>query len=303
MTRPSPSTRSGIATQAPGIPADLHLHSNHSDGTERPAEVMRRAHDVGLRTVSLTDHDQISGWEEAATAANSLGMTFLPGMELSVRGAKDTLHLLAYLFDPDNAPLMNEVRRVREDRLTRARRIVSRLTPTYGITWNDVTACTADGVTIGRPHIADALVSAGVVSSRAQAFDDILDVRHDYYEPLYSPSVVTAVRLVVAAGGVPILAHPITGPVDSALSTERIAQLVEAGLAGLEVGHRDNTPDGRQILSAYAHTHDLIVTGSSDYHGDGKPNRLAENTTDEAMVERIIAQGNGATPRYPAVGP
>lgn len=295
----SPPTDSGRETRHADGMADLHLHSNHSDGTESPAEVMHQAHRAGMRTVALTDHDQITGWDDAATAARSLNMTFLPAMELSVQGAQNTMHLLAYLFDPDNRPLMAEVTRIRDDRRSRARRIVDKLTPRYGITWPDVTAVAGEGVSVGRPHIADALVIKGVSSSRADAFENILDVRHDFYEHLYAPDVRAAIKLVAAAGGVPILAHPITGSVDDSLTEPRVAELIDAGLAGFEIDHRDNTPSGRALLNSYIRSHDLIATGSSDYHGAGKPNVLGENTTTDDMVTRIIELGRGSTPLYP----
>ncbi|MDR6201189.1 putative metal-dependent phosphoesterase TrpH [Microbacterium sp. SORGH_AS428] len=180
-------------------PADLHLHSTRSDGTESPAEVMRQARAAGLATVSLTDHDTTAGWEEAAGEAVRLGMTFLPGMEMSARQGWRSVHVLAYLFDPTDTALTAELGRIRDDRIGRAERIVASLARDYDLTWADVLAQTGADATVGRPHIADALVARGIVADRGAAFDGVLHPRAGYYEPHYAPDPLTAVELVVAA--------------------------------------------------------------------------------------------------------
>src|SRR5690606_26040286 len=139
----------------------LHLHSNHSDGTEAPAEVMRQAHSHGLRTVALTDHDRTTGWEEAGDAAVALGMTFLAGMEFSAKHEWRSVHVLGYLFDPADPDLAAETARVRADRVGRAERIVRNIGRDYDLTWEDVLTQTTPDATVGRPHIADALVARG----------------------------------------------------------------------------------------------------------------------------------------------
>jgi predicted metal-dependent phosphoesterase TrpH len=161
-------------------PSDLHLHSVHSDGTESAAQVMAAAHSRGLRTVALTDHDTTSGWAEAAEAATSLGMTFLPGMELSARNEWRSVHMLAYLFDPDDSSLRAEMERIRDDRIGRAERIVRSIGRDYPLTWDDVVEQTGEGATVGRPHIADALVARGIVDTRSEAFDTILHPREGF---------------------------------------------------------------------------------------------------------------------------
>lgn len=279
--------------------ADLHLHSSRSDGTEVPADVMRAAHRAGLRTVALTDHDTTAGWAEAAPVATSLGMTFLPGMELSARQAWRSVHLLAYLFDPDHPGLAAETARIRDDRLGRAERIVANLSRDYDLTWADVVAQTRTDATVGRPHIADALVARGIVADRAAAFDGMLHPREGYYEPHYAPDPRTAVKLVVAAGGVPVIAHPAPAGRARMMPIPVIEELIELGLAGLEIDHRENTASGRRVLRDLARRHDLIVTGSSDYHGAGKPNRPGENTTSEDMVARIVDRASGTAPVAP----
>jgi len=280
-------------------PADLHLHSNHSDGTESPAEVVAQAHAHGVRTLALTDHDRSTGWQEAGDAAVALGMTFLPGMELSAKRGWRSVHVLGYLFDPDDEALRAETDRIRGDRIGRAERIVRNIGRDYDLNWDDVLAQTTLDATVGRPHIADALVARGIVRDRTEAFDGILHPREGYYEPHYAPDPLTAVRLITDAGGVAIIAHPVTSGRDSMMPEPYIERLIEAGLGGFEIDHRENTEAGKRELRRIAATHDLIVTGSSDYHGTGKPNRPGEHTTSEEMVARLLARGTGTAPRFP----
>lgn len=280
-------------------PSDLHLHSVHSDGTESAAQVMAAAHRRNLRTVALTDHDTTSGWAEAAEAATSLGMTFIPGMELSARSEWRSVHVLAYLFDPDDKGLRAETERIRDDRVGRAERIVRRIGRDYPLEWDDVLAQTGDGATVGRPHIADALVAQGIVGTRGEAFDTILHPREGYYEGHYAPDVEDAIALIVGAGGVPIIAHPTPSGRARMMEIPILERLIRLGLAGFELDHRENTEAGKKILRRLVDAHDLIVTGSSDYHGLGKPNLPGENTTSDEMVARIIAAGSGSRPVYP----
>ncbi|WCM56321.1 PHP domain-containing protein [Microbacterium sp. EF45047] len=279
-------------------PSDLHLHSNHSDGTESPGRVVRQAHAHGIRTLALTDHDRTTGWAEAGAVAAELGMTFLPGMELSAKHEWRSVHVLGYLFDPEDADLRAETERIRDDRIGRAERMVRNISRDYDLSWEDVLAHTTGDATVGRPHIADALVTRGIVRDRTEAFDGILHPREGYYEPHYAPDPLTAVRLITDAGGVAIIAHPVTAGRDRMLPPEVIERLIAAGLAGFEIDHRENTEDGKRILRRIAADHDLIVTGSSDYHGTGKPNRPGENTTADDMVARIIERATGTPPQF-----
>ena len=280
-------------------PSDLHLHSVHSDGTEPPAQVMQAVHRRGLRTAALTDHDSTAGWAEAAEAATSLGMTFIPGMEFSAVHGRRSVHVLAYLFDADDAALRAEADRIRVARIGRAEQIVAAIGRDYDLTWDDVVAQTGDGATVGRPHIADALVARGLARDRSEAFAGILHPSAGYYVPHYAPDAATAVRLIVAAGGVPIIAHPSPAGRDRMMPISALEELIGLGLAGFELGHRENTPTGVATLRALVERHDLIVTGSSDYHGLGKPNIPGEHTTSDEMVARIIDRATGNTPVYP----
>ncbi|MHB1171374.1 MAG: PHP domain-containing protein [Lacisediminihabitans sp.] len=279
-------------------PIDLHTHSSVSDGTETPAELVRTAVVAGLGTIALTDHDSVAGWLEAFAAASGTGLTVIPGMELSTRHGWKSVHLLSYLFDPTDGGIIAETTRIREARLRRAESIVQRLSVDYDIEWADVVAQTTDGATVGRPHIADALVAKGHVVDRSAAFESILHPRSGYYEPHYAPDPLSAVKLVRAAGGVPVLAHPGTRGREGVIPEDKLGALVTAGLLGLEIHHRENTESGRARLYELAAKYDLLITGSSDYHGAGKPNRLAENTTEPEMLERIIAAGTGTSPFY-----
>jgi 3',5'-nucleoside bisphosphate phosphatase len=275
-------------------PADLHAHSAVSDGTEPPALLVRSAAEAGLAAVALTDHDSTAGWAEAAHAARENGIALIPGMELSTRRGWASVHLLGYLFDPMDDALRTETERIRLDRLTRAERMVERIGHDYELEWDDVLAQTSPGATIGRPHIADALVARGHVRDRGEAFESILHWRAGYYQPHYAPDPLEGVRLVRAAGGLPVLAHPAVSR-ERVMPEDEMRELVDAGLFGLEVRHRDNSELGKRILLDYARRFGLAVTGSSDYHGTGKPNRLGENSTDADVVERILTEATGSS--------
>lgn len=283
----------------PTGPIDLHTHSSVSDGTETPAALVASAVESGLSVVALTDHDSTAGWQSAAAAAVGTGLTVVPGMELSTRVEWRSVHLLAYLIDPADASLLATTERLRADRLTRAEKMVERIGRDYDLTWDDVLANAGDGATIGRPHIADALVARGHVTDRSAAFATILHWRTGYYLPHDAPTPLDGVRLVVGAGGVPVLAHPATRGRDGVIPEDYLRQLVDAGLAGLEVEHRENTGSGKARLRELVKKYDLIETGSSDYHGAGKPNRLAEHSTDPAQYERIVRLGTGSVPFAP----
>lgn len=281
-----------------GVRVDPHTHSRVSDGTDSPAELVAAAARAGLDVVGLTDHDTTRGWAEAEVAAVGHGVALLRGAELSCRAEGTSVHLLAYLYDPDDADLLAEGERIRASRLGRARAMVDRIAVDHPLTWDDVLAQTQTGTTVGRPHIADALVTLGVVADRGEAFASILATGSPYYVPYYATELLPAIAMVRAAGGVPVLAHPGAAARGRVISDTTIRAAADAGLAGLEVGHRDNPPAQRERLTALAAELGLLVTGSSDYHGAGKPNRLGEHTTERAVLDDLVAQG-----RLPIVGP
>lgn len=272
---------------------DLHTHSTASDGTDSPAELLRAAAAAGVTTVALTDHDTTVGWAEAATALPP-GLSLVRGAELSCRYSGISLHLLAYLFDPGEPTLAAGLRRVRESRVPRARAMVERLRGAgVDVSWEDVLAHVGPDATVGRPHIADALVARGLVRDRDEAFAGVLSSRGAAYVPHVALDPLTAVRAVRRAGGVPVLAHPFARARGQVLDEEAIVAMAEAGLAGLEVQHRDHTEADVRRLDALAHDLGLLITGSSDYHGAGKPNRLGERTTSPATLEGIVVQASG----------
>lgn len=270
---------------------DLHTHSSASDGTDPPARVVADAAAAGLTVVALTDHDTTVGWEPAAAAAVEHGIALVRGTEISTRAHGVSVHLLSYLQDPTHPALLGEMDLTRESRLTRARRMAELLGEDFPITWDDVVAQTGPGATVGRPHLADALVAAGVVATRDEAFATVLQPGTRYYVPHHAPEAAVAVRAVRAAGGVPVLAHPGAAMRGRVVPDSTIEELADAGLAGLEVDHRDHDEPTRDRLRALARSLGLLVTGSSDYHGRGKLNRLGENTTSPESLAAIEEQG------------
>ena len=269
---------------------DLHTHSSRSDGTGTPADVVREAAAAGLDVVALTDHDTTAGWQEAGRAARSAGIVLVPGVEVSTRVDGIGVHVLGYLVDPDHEPLAAEFRAARESRTTRAQRMVELIARDHPLTWDDVRAQTAPGATVGRPHIADALVRRGVVPDRGAAFADILATGGRYHVGHYAPDPVRATRLIREAGGVPVMAHPLAAARGEVVPERVIADMAAAGLAALEADHRDHTPAQRRRARELAAELGLLVTGSSDYHGTGKPNRLGENRTDPQVYAALVAQ-------------
>ena len=270
---------------------DLHTHSRASDGTQAPAELVASARDAGLDVVALTDHDTTAGWDEAAEAARDLGVALVRGTEVSARSRGVSVHLLSYLQDPGHPALADELARAAESRVTRARSIVELLARDVPITWQDVLDQARDAVVVGRPHIADALVARGVVPDRDAAFAHLLRSDGPYHVDHYAPAAPVAVAAVRASGGVPVFAHPAADARGRIVPDDVFDELAEAGLAGLEVHHRDHSPAQRERLLAIADRLGLLVTGSSDYHGTGKLNRLGENLTAPQVLEEIVRQG------------
>ena len=249
---------------------------------------------AGLDVIALTDHDSTDGWTEAAAAAVSVGVALVPGMEISCRTHEGvSVHLLSYLHDPSHPGLLEEISKAKDARLTRAERMVSLLAEDYPLSWDDVIHHVAPGATLGRPHIADALVAAGVASDRSEAFSSILASHSRYFVQHYAPEPALAVELVRAAGGVPVFAHPVASGRGKIVGVQTYGEMIDAGLAGVEIEHRDNPEEGRRFLRALAEQHGLFATGSSDYHGTGKPNLLGENLTSAEVLALIEEMGTG----------
>jgi len=265
---------------------DLHTHSTTSDGTDSPAEVVAAAGAAGLSVVALTDHDTTGGWE-AAAAALPAGVSLVRGAEFSCvvagpDGGKDiSVHLLGYLFDPAHPAIVAEQTRLRVEREARLRRMTENMAAAgYPVDVDAVFALLPEGASAGRPHLARALVRAGVVASVDEAFAKLLYTGSPYYVEKVDTPAVTAVQMVRAAGGVAVFAHPLARRRGRVVDGRAIAELATAGLSGLEVDHPDHGADDRALLRGLAAELDLVVTGSSDYHGTNKTTPIGAETTD-----------------------
>ncbi len=281
---------------------DLHTHSRASDGTQSPAEVMRAAAEAGIDVVALTDHDTTLGWDEASAAAAELGLDLVLGIEISTRFRSAGVHLLAYLPDAEDSALVTTLDRILEGRSERMPAIVANLREMgVDITADDVRQAAGGTTVTGRPHVADALVASGVVASRAEAFERFLNPGRPGYARRYAADLEDVIPLVVASGGVPVVAHPWGRTARAELTRTAFAELKELGLAGIEVDHQDHTADDREQLRAIARGLDLVVTGSSDYHGAGKVDHdLGCHTTAPEELARIRELAQAARTARPS---
>ena len=275
---------------------DLHTHSTASDGTDTPAGLVAGAAAAGLDVVALTDHDTVAGHDEAAAALPE-GLTLVPGAEISCRLGGIGLHLLAYLFDPAEPRFARARALVRDDRVPRARGMVAKLQGLgVPLAWDRVAEIAGDG-SVGRPHIATAMVELGVVEAVSDAFTpEWLADDGRAYVGKYELDPFEAVRLVKDAGGVSVLAHPLAAVRGQCVSEEAIAELAAAGLDGLEADHADHPSGTRARLHALAGELGLLATGSSDYHGSRKTVRLGEFETAPDVYAEIAARGSGTAP-------
>jgi predicted metal-dependent phosphoesterase TrpH len=278
---------------------DLHTHSNRSDGTDPVPVLMTHAQQAGLDVIALTDHDTADGWVEARQAAEELGIGFVPGIEISCKLNGISVHLLAYLPDPSYPALANDLQVIRDGRSDRIPTIVARLNSIgVPLTVEEVLAQATGTPSVGRPHVADALVANGTVANRSEAFDRFLADGRPGHVSHYAIEPGHAIDLVREAGGVPVIAHPWGRSSYKVMDAERIAQLVaDHGLAGIEVDHQDHSPESRTALRAIANDLGIIYTGSSDHHGIGKIDHdLGVNTTEPEQFQRLldVAKSNAA---------
>ena len=272
---------------------DLHTHTNFSDGTDSPAQLINKALAAGISVIGLTDHDSVSGWQEA-TAALRPGISLVPGAEISCQTLDGiSVHILGLLFDSQNVELMKTMEETRMNRHGRMAKIIARINEAgIDITMDDVLEQLADGATLGRPHLADALVKKGVVASRDEAFTQMLHNKSKYYVSHYSPTPEVAIKLIKDAGGVSVIAHPMASHRGRTISSDTFGSLIKAGLDGIEVDHRDHSPEEKNQLIELARDNNLVMTGASDYHGNGKLNLLGEYTTLPHEWERLEAKAN-----------
>ncbi|MFC8516026.1 PHP domain-containing protein [Streptomyces sp. NPDC057257] len=275
---------------------DLHTHSTASDGTDTPAELVRNAAAAGLDVVALTDHDTTRGYAEAIAAVPE-GLTLVTGAELSCRIDGISMHMLAYLFDPEEPSLLAERELVRDDRVPRAKGMVAKLNGLgVPVTWEQVERI-AGGGSVGRPHVATVLVELGVVASVSDAFTPewLADGGRAFVDK-HETDPFEAIRLVKAAGGVTVFAHPGASKRGRTVPESAIAEMAAAGLDGIEVDHMDHDPETRARLRGLAKELGLLVTGSSDYHGSRKTCVLGEYVTDPEVYGEITRRATGAFP-------
>ena len=272
---------------------DLHTHSNFSDGTDTPTQLINKAHAAGLTGIALTDHDTTAGWQEAIDHLRP-GLSLILGAEISCQTQDGiSVHMLGLLFDPNNQELATMMGQTRDNRIGRMAKIIARLNAAeYEITMEDVEAQLSDGATLGRPHLADALVAKGYMQSRDQVFAEILHNDSPFYVSHYSPTPEVAIAHIKAAGGVAVIAHAMSSLRGRVVSVDSFESYVDAGLDGIEVFHRDHTLPNRELLASIADEYGLVKTGSSDYHGNGKLNQLAEFHTDPEEFAKLEARAD-----------
>lgn len=267
---------------------DLHTHTICSDGTDSPLALVKKAASSGISVLGLTDHDSTAGWEEAVASLHG-DLKLALGAEVSCLTPDGiSVHMLGLLFDGENQSLQRLLSDSRDTRIPRMKKMIENLQGAgYEITLEDVHASTPDGATVGRPHLADALVAKKIVRSRDEAFTDLLHNDSPFYVSHLAPTPEESIKAIRAAGGVAVIAHPFASRRGQSLSADSFGSLVDAGLNGIEVFHRDQSEDERTQLISVARELNLVMTGSSDYHGTGKLNQLGENTTAQAEWERL----------------
>jgi predicted metal-dependent phosphoesterase TrpH len=272
---------------------DLHTHTTCSDGTDTPRELINKAIVQGIEVLGITDHDTTSGWEEATQSLRG-SLQLALGAEIScLTNDGISVHMLGMLFDPNHKEMQTVLEETRDGRLPRMRKMIEKMRAEgMDISMEDVEKAMPVGATMGRPHLADALVAKKIVKSRDEAFIDLLHNDSRFYVSHAAPTPVEAIALIRRAGGVAVIAHPFASHRGQILKADDFADLLAAGLNGIEVDHRDQNPEERAMLRVIARELDLVVTGSSDYHGTGKMNLLAENHTSREQWQKLESQAD-----------
>lgn len=280
---------------------DLHTHSNRSDGTFEPAEVVRLAAERALDVVALTDHDTTDGLAEALATGSVVGVEVVPGVEFSAEFDGNSVHVLCYWMDPQDTALQLELRRLREDRFRRGELMVGKLQDLgLPVAFQRVRAI-AGVATIVRPHIAQAMVEAGVVATEKEAFERYIGDGGPAHVAKHALDPVNAVALIDGAGGVCALAHPGMWGDQSSVPVELIERMAAAGMRGLEVDHPDHTPEMRERYRTVAGELGLIATGGSDCHGTRyDPVRLGTTLCDPEAFAALRALAPHGSPAEPA---
>ncbi len=242
---------------------DLHCHTTASDGLLTPWELVKCAADLSLKAVGITDHDTLSGWDEAEKAGRIFGVEIIKGVELNTDWAGTEVHILGYEIDPRRTVLQEKLRELREARLKRVYNIINNLQELgIPISKTEVEKVSR-GESIGRPHIAQILVEKGVVSSNREAFDRFMVPGAPTYVPRLKITPEEGIALIRQGGGVPVLAHPGIHSIEKGLP-----QWIKAGLQGIEVSHSEHSYADEKKYRQLAKKHGLIMTGGSDFHGE-----------------------------------
>ncbi|WP_018086437.1 PHP domain-containing protein [Desulfurispora thermophila] len=270
--------------------ADLHVHTSASDGTDSPQQVVARAAELGLRALAITDHDTVQGIEPALLAAREYGIEVIPGIELGTEISGREVHLLGYFINYRQEFFLEQLADFQQRRLTRVRKMTQRLNQLgFPVTMDRVLEIAGSG-SVGRPHLARALLESGAVGSVEEAFEKWLGQDRPAYVPRFKYTPEEGVRLLRRAGGVPVFAHPALAGVD-----ELIPRLVEEGLMGLEVYYPAHDANDVQRYLAFCRRYNLLATGGSDYHGalHREHNELGSATVDIQVVramEKMVAE-------------
>ena len=276
---------------------DLHTHTTASDGTDKPFEMLENASKAGLTVVAMTDHDSVEGWREVRSKRDQIpaGLTIVPGAEVSTRTQLGmSVHIVGLLFDAKNVQLAKLLSDTRDDRIPRMEKMIEKLQAAgYQVTMQDVEEVKPVGATLGRPHLADALIKNGIVASRDEAFAELLHNNSQFYVSHWAPSPVEAIRAIAAAGGVSILAHPFAEKRGAVLTFGEVIELAAAGLNGIERNKRDQDEAAHSKIDQLSSEHNLIKVGSSDYHGSARANQLGEEQTPLDLWENLASKASG----------
>lgn len=273
---------------------DLHAHTNISDGTDTPRQLVNAALIHGVTILGITDHDSTAGWGEAVESLRG-EIRLALGAEISCLTESGlSVHMLGLLFDGSNPDMQKMLDQTRDDRVPRMLKMIELLNAAgIAVTMEEVDAVRPVGSTVGRPHLADALVRSGFISSRDEAFQGLLNNDSQFYVAHMAPTPEEAILQIRSAGGVAVIAHPFATHRGEKLNAQTFLPMVSAGLNGIEVDHRDQSPEEREMLREIARELDLAVTGSSDYHGTGKLNTLGENTTRPSEWAKLESVARG----------
>jgi predicted metal-dependent phosphoesterase TrpH len=270
---------------------DLHTHSTCSDGSDPPTRIVELAAEAGCSAVALTDHDGLSGIDAARARAGELGVEFVAGCEVSCRFSPGTQHVLCYFAEPGEGPLQDQLERLRSDRDTRNDRLIARLNELGIPITEEMLREEAADATLGRPHFAAVLVRLGAVESYQDAFDRLLAKGGPAYFPKAFIDAPTTIVAAAGSGALAVLAHPLSLGLEPAELERQVAELAEAGLAGMECWYGRYSPEERQGLVDIAHRYGLVATGGSDFHGTYKPDLSVGtgkgdlNVPESALVE------------------